>query len=90
VLQGNMRQYYTRDGEEKTTYFYFENHLVSSYLSCITGKSSELTIEALTETHLLVFTYDVLKSLYQQSAAWERFGRMIAEYIAIGLEERMV
>jgi CRP-like cAMP-binding protein len=90
VLQGNMRQYYTRDGEEKTTYFYFENHLVSSYLSCITGKPSELTIEALTEAHLLVFTYDVLKSLYQQSAAWERFGRMIAEYIAIGLEERMV
>jgi CRP-like cAMP-binding protein len=90
ILQGNMRQYYTRDGEEKTTYFYFENHLVSSYLSCITGKPSELTIEALTEVHLLVFTYDVLKSLYQQSAAWERFGRMIAEYIAIGLEERMV
>ena len=90
VLHGNMRQYYTRDGEEKTTYFYFENHLVSSYLSCITAKPSELTIEALTDVHLLVFTYDILKSLYQQSIAWERFGRMIAEYIAIGLEERMV
>ena len=30
VTEGNMRHYYTRDGEEKTTYFYFEGHLVSA------------------------------------------------------------
>jgi CRP-like cAMP-binding protein len=90
VLEGNLRQFYTKDGEEKTTYFYFEYHLMSSYLSCITGKPSELSIVALSDCQLLVFTYPVLQSLYKQSIAWERFGRLIAEYIAIGLEERMV
>jgi CRP-like cAMP-binding protein len=84
-----MRHYYTRDGEEKTTYFYFENHLVSSYFSAITGKPSELTIEALTDSRLLTFPYAHLKSLYDQSPKWERFGRLLAEYVAMGLEERM-
>lgn len=89
VLEGNMRQYYTRDGEEKTTYFYFEGHFVSAYISCITGKASELTIEAMTDCKMLVFKYKELQRLYELSHTWERFGRLIAEYLAIGLEERM-
>jgi CRP-like cAMP-binding protein len=28
--------------------------------------------------------------VYSQSAAWQTFGRLVAEYIAMGLEERMV
>ncbi len=89
LLQGNMRHFYTRDGEEKTTYFYFEGHFVSSYISCITGAPSELTIEAMTDCSLLTFKYVDLQKLYDQSHTWERFGRLIAEYLAIGLEERM-
>ncbi|MGZ8552524.1 MAG: Crp/Fnr family transcriptional regulator [Chitinophagaceae bacterium] len=89
VLEGNLRQFYTKDGEEKTTYFYFENHLMSSYISCITGQPSQLSIEALTDCRLLVFTYDTLQTLYKQSHTWERFGRLLAEYLSIGLEERM-
>ena len=90
VLEGNLRQYYTVDGEEKTTYFYFENHLMSSYISCLTGQPSQLTIEALTPCRLLVFAYSTLQQLYQQSAQWQLFGRLLAEYLSIGLEERMV
>jgi len=90
ILEGNLRQFYVKDGEEKTTYFYFENHLMSSYISCITGQPSALSIEALTPSRLLVFTYPILQSLYAQSKQWEKFGRLVAEYLAIGLEERMV
>jgi CRP-like cAMP-binding protein len=90
VLEGNMRHYYTRDGEEKTTYFYFENHLVSAYFSAVSGKPSLLTIEALTDSRLLAFPYQHLKSLYDALPVWERFGRILAEYLAFGLEERMV
>ena len=90
VIRGNLRQYYTRNGEEKTTYFYFENHLMSSYMSCLTGQPSKLTIEALTDCDLLLFKYEALITLYKKSQQWERFGRLLAEYLAIGLEERMV
>src|ERR1035437_9807668 len=89
LLEGNMRHFYTRDGEEKTTYFYFEGHFVSSYISCITQSPSELTIEAMSDCTLLVFSYKDLQKLYALSHKWERFGRLIAEYLAIGLEERM-
>lgn len=90
VLEGNMRHFYTRDGEEKTTYFYFENHFVASYISCIKKEPSRLTIEALSECLLLVFPYAALQELYESSHHWERFGRLMAEYLAAGLEERMV
>lgn len=89
VLSGNMRHYYTRDGEEKTTYFYFEGHIISSYISAVTGQSSLLTIEALTDSRLLSFPYPHLRALFDQSPTWERFGRLVAEYLAFGLEERM-
>jgi CRP-like cAMP-binding protein len=89
VLNGNMRHYYLHNGEEKTTYFYFENHLVSSYFSALSGQPSQLTIEALTKCQLLVFPYKILVSLYDSSHLWERFGRKLAEYLAQGLEDRM-
>ncbi len=90
VLSGSLRHFYTRDGLERTTYFYFENHLVGAYISCITGQASRLSIEALTDCELAVFPYAALKDLFARSHAWERFGRKLAEYLAIGLEERMV
>ena len=90
VLSGTFRQFYTRDGKEKTTYFYFAGDLVCAYVSCITGQPSLLTIQALTDASLLTFPYKVLLDVYSQSAAWQTFGRLVAEYIAMGLEERMV
>ncbi len=91
VIEGSLRQYYTRDnGEEITTYFYFENNLVSSYMSCITNTPSQITIEALEQTKLIVFPYSILSGLFDKEKSWERFGRKLSEYLAIGLEERMV
>lgn len=90
VVEGNFRQFYTKEGEERSTYFYFENDLMCDYVSCITGKPSMLSIEALTDATLICFPYTVLLQLYEISSAWQHIGRHIAEYIAIGLEERMV
>ncbi|MBL7746556.1 MAG: Crp/Fnr family transcriptional regulator [Chitinophagaceae bacterium] len=90
VLEGMFRQYYTKDGEEKTTYFFFENHFISAYISCITGKPSLVTIEALSKASYVSFPYKILLELYDKSMAWQKFGRLIAEYLGIGLEERMV
>lgn len=90
VLEGMFRQFYTKDGEEKTTYFYFENHLISGYISCITGNPSLLSIQALSNANCIIFPYKVLSELFDKSHAWQKFGRHLAEYLAIGLEERMV
>lgn len=90
VLEGMFRHFYTHQGEERTTYFYFENHFITSYISCITGQPSQLTIEALSDATLIVFPYSVLAGFFEINLNWQKFGRLIAEYLAIGLEERMV
>lgn len=89
VIDGMFRQYYTKDGEEKTTYFFFETHFISSYISCITGKPSLITIEALSDVLYISFPYRTLQQLFEKNMAWQKFGRLMAEYLTIGLEERM-
>jgi CRP-like cAMP-binding protein len=74
VLNGSFRQYYEVEAEEKTTYFYFEDMLVAAYFSCLTGEKSLLAIQALEDSEVI----------------WLKLGRKIAEYIALGLESRMV
>jgi CRP-like cAMP-binding protein len=90
VVDGMLRQYYTNDGEEKTTYFFFEHHFVCAYISCITGKPSLITIEALSDTEYISFPYTLMLQLFEKSMAWQKFGRLMAEYLTTGLEERMV
>lgn len=90
VLDGMLRHYYIHDGSEKTTYFYFENHLVASYFSCIHRQPSLISIEALSDCKLIVFPYAALRELFEKNMAWQKFGRLLAEYLASGLEDRMV
>jgi len=91
VLRGNCRLYYLRpSGEERTTYFFFENHLLADYPSCLSGQPSGLNIQALTEAELLVFDYAVLRRLYDDCPAYERFGRILAEYHLLGTDARLV
>jgi len=90
IIEGMHRQYYTKDGLEKTTYFFFEGDFISSYVSCITSMPSLITIEALSDSVYISFPYNIPLGLYDKSNTWQKFGRIIAEYLTVGLEERMV
>ena len=90
ALAGMSRQFYTKDGEERTSHFFFENQLVGAYFSSLTGRPSLVTIEALSEAHCLILPYAVLGELFAQRMAWQPLGRRLAEYLAVGLEERVV
>ncbi|HEX8330070.1 MAG TPA: Crp/Fnr family transcriptional regulator [Hymenobacter sp.] len=91
LLNGSCRLYYSRsDGEEFTTYFFFENHLLGDYPGCLTGQPSQLNIQALTDTELVVFDYAVLRRLYDERPVYERFARLVAEYHLLGTDARLV
>ncbi len=91
VLSGALRLYYPRpSGEERTTYFFFENHLLADYAGCLTGQPSQFGIQALTDCELLVFDYAVLRRLYDEWPVYERFGRLVAEYHLLGTDARLV
>jgi CRP-like cAMP-binding protein len=89
VLEGAFRQFYTKDGQERTTYFFFENHFLSAYVSCISRKPSLITIEALSDGQYISFSYRHLVALMDVSLTWQKFGRLVGEYVLRGLEERM-
>ena len=89
VLEGVFRQFYTKESEERTTYFFFENQLVGAYMSCVTGCPSPVAIEALTEATCVRFPYRILRDLFDRYPNWQKFGRLLAEYVMVSLEERM-
>lgn len=91
LLHGACRMYYLlADGDERTTYFFFENHLLADYPGCLTGQASQLSIQALTDCDLVVFDYAVLRRLYDEWPIYERFGRLLAEYHLLGTDARLV
>ena len=91
LLHGACRLYYPRpDGEERTTFFFFENHLLADYPGCLTGQPSQFSIQALTDCELVVFDYAVLRRLYDEWPVYERFGRLVAEYLLLGTDARLV
>jgi len=89
VLTGQFRQFYSKDGQERTTYFFLEDQLVGAYMSCVTGQPSPVTIQAMSEVTYLGFPYPVLQKLFDQFPNWQLFGRLLAEYIMVSLEQRM-
>ena len=89
LLSGSCRLFYEKNGEEKTTYFSFENNLVAAYLSCLTSQPSTVSIQALEDCELISFSYGVLTTLYDQFPAHQLFGRKLAEYLFAGLDIRL-
>jgi CRP-like cAMP-binding protein len=89
LLSGCCRLYYETDGDEKTTYFFFENNLVGDYLGCLTGNPSTMSIQALEDCTLLCFRYEALTTLYDQFPVYQIFGRKLAEYLFAGLDMRL-
>lgn len=83
ILRGDMRQYCIVEGEEKTTFFYFDNQFVTNYESFVAQTPSNLTIEAITDVQMLVFSKETLDRLYRLYPVYETFGRLIAEQVYI-------
>ncbi|HEV7382485.1 MAG TPA: Crp/Fnr family transcriptional regulator [Dyadobacter sp.] len=89
LIRGSCRLYYDKNGEEKTTYFFFENNLVADYLGCVTNSPSTMSIQALEDCELIYFKYETLTNLYETHPVFQIFGRKLAEYLFAGLDMRL-
>jgi CRP-like cAMP-binding protein len=89
VMHGSLRQYHLIDGEEKSTFFYFEHQFACNYESVLSGEPSDVTIEALEDCTLLYFDKDILPRLYRLYPKFEAFGRLIAETVYRCAMERL-
>ena len=89
VTQGSFRYYRMVDGIEATTYFSFENDWISDYSAFLTRTPASVTVEAIEDAVVWVISYNDMQWLYDHHPLWERFGRLVSEYLVTCLSRRM-
>jgi len=92
IVTGSMRYFYVKDGQDITNYFSFENELVSSYKSYLTGNLGFTYIQALEDTALITFTRVAMEQMLANpmlAYKMERFGRRVAEHYLCCYEDRV-
>lgn len=88
--EGCFRFYYTdHAGREITSDFSFAPGFITSYTSVITGQSSIINVQAMTDSLVLELDRSDLYDLYNQNKNIERIGRIIAERTLIAYEEHL-
>lgn len=90
IYKGTCRGFYSKDGEETSVVFMFENDYVSAYYSFLTQRPSLMAIQALTDVHVLSISESDLDKLCDKYKSIERIGRLNAERIYRRKEEREV
>jgi CRP-like cAMP-binding protein len=89
ISKGALRMFYSQDGKEINTNFFFENEFVFDYDSFLQDKISKFNIQCLEDSILIIFSQKLLQDNYQKSKNWERFGRIMAESCYKKLSSRM-
>ena len=79
IKKGLLRLFYLNDGKEVTNCFCKENTITTSYSSLITQQKSDIAIQAIESSQLVVFSYDTLQKMYKQDLFWQQLGRLAAE-----------
>ncbi len=79
IEKGLLRQYYLNDGKEVTNCFCKQNTITTSYKSLITQQESDIAIQAVEESKLIILSYDSLQKLFNKDLFWQQVGRLAAE-----------
>jgi CRP-like cAMP-binding protein len=80
INDGLLRLYGHNKGEEKTLFFFKENMVAGSIESYLTHTPSELILEALEDTQLLVITGEGLEELYDTSIKFSKAGLLLTQH----------
>ena len=79
IETGLLRLYYLNDGKEVTHCFCRENTMTTSFRSMITQQESDIAIQAIEASRLIVLSYDSLQKLYEKNLFWQQLGRLVVE-----------
>ena len=87
---GFLRLYYVGpDGHEVNCRFAGAAGFLTDYQSFLTQRPSRYFWQALQPAEVLVLPYALVQRLYRESAAWDHFGRLMAERVYQQLNERV-
>ncbi len=87
ILNGCMRLFYEKDGEDISAYFFTEQMFAGAYDSFIAQKPSRHSIETLEECHVLAISYRALQELFVGFPKMNEFVRRVLEERFVSLHE---
>lgn len=88
INKGFVRVYNIIRDEELTINFGFDGNYVTDYSSFVSRHPSLDFIVAMEDLEVLQLNYADMNSAYEKYPVWQKFGRLIAEYILIFVVER--
>jgi CRP-like cAMP-binding protein len=88
INYGSFRVYNLIKGEDTTSNFHFEGNYVTDYSSFLTQQPSDDFIIALDDAEVMELHYNDLQPLYEKVPAWQKFGRLMAEFLYLKVSER--
>lgn len=90
VAKGLFRLYYPdASGHEVNARFAAENEFIVDYHSFLSQQPGRYACQALEPAEVLLLPYAGVQRLYRQSAAWDHFGRLMAEQVYRQVMERV-
>lgn len=88
INKGSARVYNVVNDEELTINFAFEGNYITDYSSLVSRKPTTDYIIAMEDCEVLQLDYDTLQQIYEAYPVWQKFGRLMAEYILVFVVER--
>lgn len=90
LIEGFFRMYYIDfNGNEINYRFTRKGNFLADFQSLLTQKASQFYWQALQDSELFVLPYHKIQDAYASSAAWSRFGRLMAERVYLQLNQRV-
>jgi len=91
LLHGIGRSYYqNKDGLEYNKHFFVPVQLIGSFGSLLSGQTSQISIQALTDAQLLVADFASIIALYDEHPRIERMFRLLAQHLYAVKEKKEI
>ncbi|MCB0756069.1 MAG: Crp/Fnr family transcriptional regulator [Flavobacteriales bacterium] len=90
IVKGYVRSYYEINEGEVTTMINTKHNIVTAHTSFTLQRPSMQYIQAITDSELLVMSYESMQELYDRIPKWDRLGRIINEHVYGYVEGRVV
>ncbi len=88
INKGLVRVYNEVNEEELTLNFGFEGNYITDYSSFVSRQPTVDFIVAMEDLEILQLSYPDLQAAYEKYPVWQKFGRLMAEYILLFVVDR--
>ncbi|AQG78005.1 hypothetical protein AWR27_00745 [Spirosoma montaniterrae] len=90
IAEGALRIFFNYDGKDISRQFFFERAFVTELGSFLTQQPSRYNIDAVEPCKLLSISYADLNDLYEKSASFLKFGKLMSDQTAIFVINRNI